>query len=66
MFLPNRDGHSAWVNSKALEIAGVTADTPDPVDGRIERNADGSPQGTLHEGAQRLVTRSHPAAVARR
>ncbi len=61
VFLPNRDGHSAWVNSKALEIAGITADTPDPADGRIERNADGSPQGTLHEGAQTLVVEHQPA-----
>jgi predicted amidohydrolase YtcJ len=55
VFLPNRDGHGAWVNSRALEIAGISAATPDPVDGRIERNPDGSPQGTLHEGAQYLV-----------
>jgi predicted amidohydrolase YtcJ len=55
VFLPNRDGHGAWVNSRALEIAGITAETPDPVDGRIERNPDGSPQGTLQEGAQYLV-----------
>jgi len=60
VFLPNRDGHGAWVNSKALEIAGITADTPDPKDGRIERNADGSPQGTLHEGAQYLVSEHIP------
>jgi predicted amidohydrolase YtcJ len=55
-YLPNRDGHSAWVNTRALEIAGITADTPDPADGRIERLPDGSPQGTLHEGATHLVT----------
>jgi predicted amidohydrolase YtcJ len=61
VYLPNRDGHSVWVNSKALEIAGVTADTPDPADGRIERNADGSPQGTLHEGAMHLVDQHVPA-----
>ena len=60
VILPNRDGHSAWVNSKALEIAGITADTPDPEDGRIERNPDGSPQGTLHEGAQTLVAQHQP------
>jgi predicted amidohydrolase YtcJ len=63
-FLPNRDGHSAWVNSKALEIAGITADTPDPEDGRIERNADGSPQGTLHEGAMHLVDLHIPPTPA--
>lgn len=54
-FLPNRDGHSAWVNSRALELAGVDATTPDPADGRIERDADGAPTGTLHEGAMNLV-----------
>lgn len=54
-FLPNRDGHGAWVNSRALEIAGITEDTPDPADGRIERDPDGTPNGTLHEGAMDLV-----------
>lgn len=54
-FLTNRDGHGAWVNSRALELAGVTRDTPDPADGRIERTADGDPSGTLHEGAMSLV-----------
>ncbi len=55
-----RDGHSAWANRTALAVAGVTADTPDPSDGRIEREEDGSPQGTLHEGAMRLVAASAP------
>jgi predicted amidohydrolase YtcJ len=64
ILFPNRDGHSGWVNSKALEIAGITAETPDPPDGRIERNPDGSPQGTLHEGAQFLVTQHMPAIDA--
>jgi predicted amidohydrolase YtcJ len=59
-FLTNRDGHGAWVNSKALELAGITADTLDPSDGRIERDPDGSPSGTLHEGAMDLVTRLMP------
>jgi predicted amidohydrolase YtcJ len=52
VFLMNRDVHGAWVNSKALELAGITRDTPDPWDGRIERHpATGEPTGTLHEGA---------------
>jgi predicted amidohydrolase YtcJ len=55
VFLPNRDHHGAWVNSRALEVAGITAETPDPPDGRIERLPDGSPSGTLHEGAMALV-----------
>jgi len=60
VFLPNRDHHGAWVNSRALEIAGVTRETPDPPDGRIERDADGHPSGTLHEGATVLVSRHLP------
>ena len=60
VFLTNRDGHGAWVNSKALELAGVTAATSDPADGRIERDADGTPSGTLHEGAMDLVARLMP------
>jgi predicted amidohydrolase YtcJ len=51
VFLLNRDVHGAWVNSKALEVGGITRETPDPWDGRIERDADGEPSGTLHEGA---------------
>ncbi len=56
VFLPNRDGHGAWVNSRALEAAGITRDTADPVDGRIERDAEGEPSGTLHEGAMSPVS----------
>jgi predicted amidohydrolase YtcJ len=51
VFLFNRDAHGAWVNSRALELAGITAATPDPADGRIERDTDGRPTGCLHEGA---------------
>lgn len=61
VFLPNRDHHSAWVNTVALRIAGITQDTPDPVDGRIERNRHGQPTGALHEGAMGLVSRHIPA-----
>ncbi len=59
----NRDGHGAWANTAALAIAGITRDTPDPGDGRIEREPDGSPQGTLHEGAMELVRRLVPDAT---
>ncbi len=61
VYLPNRDHHGAWVNSRALELAGVDARTPDPPHGRIERDADGHPTGTLHEGAMQLVARHAPA-----
>jgi hypothetical protein len=59
-FLPNRDHHSAWVNSAALAIAGVTRDTRDPDDGRIERDHEGNPTGALHDGAMRLVADNVP------
>jgi predicted amidohydrolase YtcJ len=60
VFLENRDGHGAWVNSRALELAGITRDTPDPPDGRIERDEDGTPFGVVHEGAMSLVARHAP------
>jgi len=60
VLLPNRDHHSVWVNSAALRLAGIDARTPDPVDGRIERDAAGNPTGTLHEGAEDLVRRFAP------
>ncbi|BCM65474.1 MULTISPECIES: amidohydrolase [Streptomyces] len=62
VYLPNRDHHGAWVNSRALELAGVGRDTPDPADGRIERDASGEPSGTLQEGAMQLVGRLVPPA----
>ncbi|MGH3498014.1 MAG: amidohydrolase [Nocardioidaceae bacterium] len=61
VLLPNRDHHGAWANTAALELAGVDASTPDPADGRIERDASGAPTGTLHEGAMDLVSRFVPA-----
>ena len=60
VYLPNRDGHGAWVNSRALELAGIDASTPDPADGRIERDAAGEPVGMLQEGATGLVSRLLP------
>ncbi|MFI5081603.1 MAG: amidohydrolase [Streptosporangiales bacterium] len=60
-FLPNRDHHSAWVNTAALRLAGIGADTPDPIDGRIERDESGQATGTLHDGAMRLVADRVPA-----
>lgn len=55
VFLVNRDGHGGWASTAALRLADVTAATPDPPDGRIERLSDGRPQGTLQEGAMNLV-----------
>ena len=61
--LASRDHHSMWANSAAFRAAGVDANTPDPSDGRIERLADGSPAGTLHEGAMGLVEEHAPTAT---
>ncbi|WP_262706069.1 MULTISPECIES: amidohydrolase [Streptomyces] len=63
VLLTNRDGHGAWANTRALDLAGVDRHTPDPVDGRIEREPDGTPAGTLHEGAVELVARHMPIAT---
>lgn len=54
-YLKAQDGHSAWVNSRALSAAGITRATPDPAGGTIERDTDGEPSGTLRETAMGLV-----------
>lgn len=59
------DGHSAWVNSRALQLAGITRQTPDPPHGRIERDPrSGEPSGTLRESAVSLVSDSLPDYTA--
>ncbi|MER5423551.1 amidohydrolase [Streptosporangium roseum] len=65
VYLIQRDHHAAWVNTRALELAGITRGTPDPADGRIERDADGTPSGVLHEGAMDLVGLLTPRPTAR-
>ena len=61
VILWSRDGHTTWVNSKALEVAGITKDTPDPADGRIDRDPKtGEPSGSLQEGASSLVADKSP------
>ncbi len=53
--LLSRDVHAIWANTRALELAGITAETPDPPGGRILRAADGSPSGVLLESAGEQV-----------
>lgn len=48
-------GHIRCVNSKALEIMGITKDTPDPVGGKIDRDENGVPTGILRESAKLLI-----------
>ncbi len=57
------DGHTIWVNSKALELAGITNETPDPPDGRIDRDRQGVAIGSLQEGAADLVSAVMPPAT---
>jgi predicted amidohydrolase YtcJ len=58
------DGHSSWVNSRALALAGITRDTKDPENGRIVRDEDGEPTGALLEAAGHLVSRLIPEPTA--
>ena len=54
------DGHAKWLNTKALQAAGITKDTPDPVGGRIEHGDDGSPSGVLVDKAMDLIDKVTP------
>lgn len=54
------DGHNLWVNQRGLDIAGITASTPDPAGGKIVKGPDGKPSGVLKDDAQSLVTRHIP------
>ncbi|HTM52061.1 MAG TPA: amidohydrolase [Bryobacteraceae bacterium] len=63
VYLTRVDGHAAWVNRKALEIADIHAATPDPPGGRIVRGSNGAPTGVLIDGAQALVSRRMPAGT---
>ena len=61
VYLRSQDGHSGWANSVALEIAGITKDTPSPSDGIIDRDPEtGELVGSLQEGAMTLVERHLP------
>ncbi|MCY3612289.1 MAG: amidohydrolase [Gemmatimonadetes bacterium] len=60
VWLSHTMGHYGVANSLALEMAGITADTPDPPGGTIDRDADGKPTGVLKESAQGLVSRLVP------
>jgi predicted amidohydrolase YtcJ len=54
------DGHALWLNSRALQLAGLSKDTPDPVGGRIERDASGKPSGVLVDKAMELADKVIP------
>ena len=56
--LVNAEAHGVWANSRALEIAGVTRDTPDPFGGEIARDENGEPTGFFYESASGLITKT--------
>ena len=55
VFIVSDTGHQSLVNSTAIELAGITKDTPDPSGGEIERSESGEPTGLLYETAMELV-----------
>jgi predicted amidohydrolase YtcJ len=61
LLLRSQSTHEAWVDSRALRLAGITRETPDPPGGRIVRDADGEPTGALLEHAVELVASLVPA-----
>lgn len=60
VWLRRIDGHAGWANSKALELAGIDADTPDPIGGKIIRDDNGKATGTLIDTAMDMVTSQIP------
>ena len=64
VFLLSVDGHTGWVNSKALQIAGISRETPDPPGGRIERDPQtGDPSGGLQETSAMALVLSHAPPI---
>ncbi len=60
VYLTAKSLHASWANSKALELAGITAETPDPKDGRFGRDASGAPDGILFESAMEIMEQALP------
>lgn len=65
VFLINNSQHQAWVNSAALQRAGITRETANPQNGEIVRDADGEPSGSLQEMAMQLVRNVMPPPTLR-
>jgi predicted amidohydrolase YtcJ len=60
VYLAHKSGHAAWVNSRALRLAGIHDETPDPQGGQIARSESGAATGLLLEAAMELVSRHIP------
>jgi predicted amidohydrolase YtcJ len=61
IFVMSSFGHTALVNSRGLQLAGITAQTPDPLGGKVGRDASGNPSGILEDAAQEAVAKQIPA-----
>lgn len=61
VFLTRVDGHCGWLNARAMQVAGIDRDTPDPPGGAVRRTADGQPSGVLLERANEQVTTLLPS-----
>jgi predicted amidohydrolase YtcJ len=59
VMLTHASGHAAFVNAKAMEVAGITAKTPNPAGGEILKDLSGRPIGMLRETAQNLAEKAH-------
>ena len=64
VYLTRVDGHAAWLNSKALEVAGITSETVSPDGGQIIKDAQGNPTGVLIDNAVNLVEPLIPEPTA--
>jgi predicted amidohydrolase YtcJ len=64
IFVMSSFGHTALVNSRALRLGGITAQTPDPLGGKVGRDAAGSPSGILEDAAQETLAKQIPAPTA--
>jgi predicted amidohydrolase YtcJ len=64
VFLTAKSLHSAWVNTRAMQLAGITSKTPDPAGGRILRDGSGNPTGIFLEQAEKLIKKNIPRRTA--
>ncbi|WP_376707973.1 amidohydrolase [Kangiella sp. TOML190] len=64
IWLSRIDGHAGWANSQALELAGITENTPDPQGGKIYRDKNGKPTGILIDTAMALIEQKIPQPSA--
>lgn len=64
IYVLSSDGHSYWTNTAMIKHAGITKDTPDPDGGKIERYADGTPNGCFRDAAETIISNSVPKQVA--